>query len=1290
MEVLDKHRMWPISVASILNENENRVANFVTGFMYCIPKSVLRPGSCSFNEFPENTVDGDNWSMLTAFVWQLVHKIHTKSQGRQREQVAGSTQPDIQTFLECVEAEESKDGTRKNRTVYMHPAFRDSEDSKQLNDAVDGFLPNVPNVDIVEYRLWVFIYTDKINLVDIVCSMIKECEERTNKKTGDIEGNKRGSRKTASATSEDDESCNLNTYKKWKKIEGLDHAIGLFEFYRGCTYFKYDNSVELAICDNGKPKNDKTKHALNPATTFQLTDCAQFPNESACVAQRLCNSYFVQEGSRIEIVFPKPENVLKVSPSIFRPASVYNKYLPDFQKCMVVRDAFDKNAVYHHLPRHQSSELETERWNALKKDLGTLNCYTSATHEDLPEVDPELQQSERLKLRSMGGIADKYYQMSELHKLKAIADLDMAAINRMATMEERRSELRALQDWLFDQFKYNVMHTDANIGIIGRAIMKGVENEDLWNFCPTLPICDENMSVFANMVANWMLVFEKYLFVVNAHKHLLFVLQGRLDAYKHSFDIHLAMLMIGKSNTSKSYVLKLTIKLSIEDTVDNLMYTTTKSDAIDGNRNDVITVMEEAPVSNFAKDAKDVMQQNLFKNKVTSYRTRVKTIVMNEDGSRTNRITNSECISTWFGATNEYIRMDESMMSRFHFAYFTETHRQGHEVETLQNVSQRLLGRDTQEINHYYKWFHKIQAQNWLVQKLMMTRGLQHVTTECTHTATCEILNYIKKKCSFNVHGRISQRMSLMAEQFTISTALYSLFYAKGIKVPDIDNPQKLVPNFCGKPFELDQLKYIDSILRDTEEIANFVMLLMEDQIVSPAEYKLIEFFKDATRSVDIKCRFRSPEMKINEKGSTAAYSFSENKNKARKDGITEPDSVPAYADSSSDDDEEEDEAAFVKESDDDDDSAEKKNERIDCTYCMVPYSYYGIETAVYNYFADENIKNCVQEIRYARNMLFNRTIKSHAYTYDPKEDTMFEDSSTPIENRSCILRIKGMQYIYVHACLLTASMNSGDSIVMEAIKTRLTHKYTIPGWKMLSGEIYDPGQQPHLFKTYSLTPKPDTIYKFTNQLYMDKLSHSALIHVDDMTYVSDVTARCQKYTSFMMDNSSHSCMVRMSILNFPIYRENWQEMCQSIHPVMEICMLKKALSKNDKSPIKSYPTSYTIDYASQVKEMEDETVSVASIPADCRNTAILKSAPSMNTVMNKLLEKEFNVRKRMFEKYCPVSDSGEKIKLPFLQDEADESMTIDSTAQDEEESHPQPTKRRKFFPPPTSSFFSF
>jgi hypothetical protein len=106
---------------------------------------------------------------------------------------------------------------------------------------------------------------------------------------------------------------------------------------------------------------------------------------------------------------------------------------------------------------------------------------------------------------------------------------------------------------------------------------------------------DSNLSVFGCMIARKMLFYDDLIFVANAHKPLLVMSYMRLDAYRDSNDLHCNGMCTGEGGTSKSFVFTVLEKSCIPNTVEVIQYETMRSNAIDEDKNDVITIMHEIP-----------------------------------------------------------------------------------------------------------------------------------------------------------------------------------------------------------------------------------------------------------------------------------------------------------------------------------------------------------------------------------------------------------------------------------------------------------------------------------------------------------------------------------------------------------------------------------------------------------------------------------------------------------------------------------------------------------------------
>ena len=112
-------------------------------------------------------------------------------------------------------------------------------------------------------------------------------------------------------------------------------------------------------------------------------------------------------------------------------------------------------------------------------------------------------------------------------------------------------------------------------------------------------IVDPTLSVFANRYIRLMEIYEQYYLVSTSHRMLYLVQHARYDAFRRDFGLHFNCFQAGDGACSKSFLFDLMAKFSIPGTIEVLTYQTGKADAVDGNRNDIVTVCHEAPPGMF-------------------------------------------------------------------------------------------------------------------------------------------------------------------------------------------------------------------------------------------------------------------------------------------------------------------------------------------------------------------------------------------------------------------------------------------------------------------------------------------------------------------------------------------------------------------------------------------------------------------------------------------------------------------------------------------------------------------
>ena len=440
-----------------------------------------------------------------------------------------------------------------------------------------------------------------------------------------------------------------------------------------------------------------------------------------------------------------------------------------------------------------------------------------------------------------------------LTRIRLFSERDLATIagyregEGSAGEADYRQALLEHQAWVLHEFKTAVLHSSSKLSRAGRALVNfmlgeagNVEAESSLLSTPRkLTVCDHRLDVTGNWIAARMECFENLLLVHSAHKHFFLLSLGQMDAYRYDFGLHMNAFAIGKSATSKSYVFDLMERCSVPGTIVTITYQSLKADASDTvDQNDDVTIMNEVALCNFVErdnGSGGTNAETMMKEKLTSQKVRAKVLDIKDNGQRETKFTESECIGCWFGATNDDPSvLSESFASRFHWAMYTMTLRKERHIVMLADAESRLNSQERNIMDYHISWFQQMQCLHYLVEKLIMCGGLTDVSLTTTHT----IINHIDaalRERNIETHARTFKRMCILVRLITIHTALYYLYFVPGVKLLHPVS-MKLVQNFYGKPFRVEQLQFLDMYLRDEESAVMFVLGLISDQIVNPIE----------------------------------------------------------------------------------------------------------------------------------------------------------------------------------------------------------------------------------------------------------------------------------------------------------------------------------------------------------------------------------------------------------------------------------------------------------------------
>lgn len=287
---------------------------------------------------------------------------------------------------------------------------------------------------------------------------------------------------------------------------------------------------------------------------------------------------------------------------------------------------------------------------------------------------------------------------------------------------------------------------------------------------------DEDGSVFMNSII-WKLNFlETYACVRKDFQMMMLVLHGSLDAYRQELNLHINACLTGTGAVSKSFVMLKMKELRIPGTVTKLTYKTAKADAIDSDRNDTITIFEEAPSGMFSKSDKDPEKEEMFKEKLTSMECTVLTYEKNDDtGERYNREVKSQCIGVFFGATNDDPeKASDAMKTRFIWGGFEE-------IETDRTVSECMHGEQeskttcSEHYNRCLQYFYMEQFQVMVVYKMIYIGLIPDPTMEAADVVFTEMEKKLRKD-KIMCPARFGERYRALCKVYTIINAINTVF----------------------------------------------------------------------------------------------------------------------------------------------------------------------------------------------------------------------------------------------------------------------------------------------------------------------------------------------------------------------------------------------------------------------------------------------------------------------------------------------------------------------------------
>jgi hypothetical protein len=620
-----------------------------------------------------------------------------------------------------------------------------------------------------------------------------------------------------------DELAGLQQHQHFKRVNSEVYYRNICSIVRGDRYI--ENNLDNVLSHGNKSMD---KSPANPSNIFTLRNaCKQCKNDKF----RSVKLWQVND----TYTFPNAENVIRLSPQQLCTKIFCSKYLPDYQAWF---ELYVKKQALMGAPLALSDNEEEE------EDIYTdgVDNITGGNVIQLAKDEPAVKET-RFDLHALNEYDMRTTEELEQERIEAFTSRSDWQIMLESTKsyytenvqphegtEEFRDAYLGYQQWAIQEVKSRCFTPDANISEKGKVILSYMNKRTQPRY--NMRKYDTSLSVFANRLIRHLEEFEQDLLISTNQLSYYRIMCGRLDAYRHSFGLHWNQFQTGESATSKSFLFDLMEKNSIPNTIDVLTYQTAKSDAVDGNRNDVITVFNEAPPGMFLTSKNknlDSSAEAMFKERLTSQHVSCKTFYIDEStGKRSQRISKSECIGVVMGATNDDPSdVAEALKSRFFWGNFERTKRHDKDIDDCMNGERNRHRYDLKRLKNIGSQSKETQARVWMIFKLIWMRVIKDVEMCAANVLLQRFKKRFESESIRAPEPRDWERVTIQCKIQAILTAITTVFEMPG-------------GEHYNEPFVEEHLLDVEKYLVVTEEMVWFVLTLLSDQFVHPAEHKIL------------------------------------------------------------------------------------------------------------------------------------------------------------------------------------------------------------------------------------------------------------------------------------------------------------------------------------------------------------------------------------------------------------------------------------------------------------------
>ena len=588
----------------------------------------------------------------------------------------------------------------------------------------------------------------------------------------------------------------LHPYQKWQKVAGKEMYVRtICDRYDGSQNFTADMNDILHPTQGLFDR----KNVANPRFVFNIDRALNRVSNTAAECFRTKAEYTKNDSNNVcTLAFPSSTHVIQLTPSQSHPKIFCSKFLPDHQY-----------------------------WMELQKDIPPKEI-TDESYDNSCETEYDIRTSADIERDRLDGLSDRsaFASLALQSRQKYMRD-----VQETEHTDDFAAAYRSFQEWGIHAMNTQCLDADACISDVVGGMISWRSNNAKTAIIKHR-VTDPSLSVFANRVIALMEGYEQYFLISTAHRMMFLIQHARYDAFRRDFGLHFNCFQAGDGATSKSFLFGVMEKMSIPGTVEVLTYQTGKADAVDGNRNDITTVCHEAPPGMFRTGKNpnaDSTQEAMFKEKLTSQRVTAKVWCQDEGtGRRSARLTKSECVGVWMGATNDPpSEVEEALKTRFFWGNFEQQQRKGRDIDDCMNGERMMSAEDKKVRTRMYLEGKEEQYRVMLVEKAIWCGILKDVNMTASNILVPRLKVKMTKNSIISPGPRDWERVKIFSRSMAIVTAIERVCNLPSGK-------------HYGEPFVVEHLPDLEPYLRVTEEMVLFVLSLLSDQFRSPVEHKIL------------------------------------------------------------------------------------------------------------------------------------------------------------------------------------------------------------------------------------------------------------------------------------------------------------------------------------------------------------------------------------------------------------------------------------------------------------------